>query len=178
MPAAVHLYRQKRRQEARLHGQAAVLSGGFRHRHFCLHELPDLRRGLPVRSHQDGQRIRIKPARTIRRLAPAQEGAVEVERLLPQDLPDRCHPSRCQARRSRGEKEAGAACNTISADRAGTRGPIRGLIASKHFLEAEAIELHLSNSTLLRIASADRQLWNGQAAAFDVTDFHLQGAER
>src|SRR5439155_14098024 len=48
MSAAMHLYRQERRQKARLHGQTAVLSGGVRHRHLSLHELPDLRGGLSV----------------------------------------------------------------------------------------------------------------------------------
>ena len=38
-------------------GQAAVPAEGVRHRHFGLHELPDLRRGLPVRRHQDGRGI-------------------------------------------------------------------------------------------------------------------------
>ncbi len=42
--------------------------------------------------------FRIKSARTIRRTPFPQERAVEVERLLPQNLPDRCHRSRCQAR--------------------------------------------------------------------------------
>ena len=58
MSAAVHLHRQEQGQEARLHGQAAVLSEGLRHRHLGLHELPDLRRGLPVRRDQDGHGIR------------------------------------------------------------------------------------------------------------------------
>ena len=38
-------------------GQAAVLSHALRHRYFGLHELPDLRGSLPVRSHQDGHRV-------------------------------------------------------------------------------------------------------------------------
>ena len=66
MSAAVHLHRQERRQEARLHGQTAVLSEGLRHRYLGLHELPDLRRGLSVRSDQDGQGIRAEPARAVR----------------------------------------------------------------------------------------------------------------
>ena len=59
MSAPVHLHRQEQGQEARLHRQAAVLSGGVRHRHLRLHELPDLRRGLSVRSDQDGSGIRL-----------------------------------------------------------------------------------------------------------------------
>src|SRR5436305_12428372 len=51
MSAAVHLHRQERRQKARLHGQTAVLRESVRHRHFGLHELPDLRRGVSIRSH-------------------------------------------------------------------------------------------------------------------------------
>ena len=66
MSAAVHLHRQERRQKARLHGQTAVLPEGLRHRHLGLHELPDLRRGLSVRSDQDGQGIRAESARAVR----------------------------------------------------------------------------------------------------------------
>ena len=72
MSAAVHLHRQEHGQEARLHGQAAVLSGDFRHRHLGLHELPDLRRGLSLRSDQDGQGLRAEPARALRRAPHAQ----------------------------------------------------------------------------------------------------------
>ena len=57
MPAQVHLHRKEQGQEARLHRQAAVSSGGVRHRSLGLHELPDLRRSLPVRRDQDGHGV-------------------------------------------------------------------------------------------------------------------------
>ena len=38
-------------------GKPQFYPGDVRHRHFGLHELPDLRRGLPVRRHQDGHRV-------------------------------------------------------------------------------------------------------------------------
>jgi formate hydrogenlyase subunit 6/NADH:ubiquinone oxidoreductase subunit I len=48
VPAEVHLYREEHGQEAGLRGQAAVLSGALRYRYLGVHELPDLRGGLPV----------------------------------------------------------------------------------------------------------------------------------
>jgi len=48
MPAAVHLHREEQGQEARRPRASPDLPGGLRHRHLRLHELPDLRRGLPV----------------------------------------------------------------------------------------------------------------------------------
>ena len=52
--AAMHLHRHGPRRE----GQAAAAPEGVRHRHQRLHAVPDLRRGLPVRRDQDGQRLR------------------------------------------------------------------------------------------------------------------------
>jgi hypothetical protein len=48
MPAAVHLHRQRHGQETGLRGQDANAAEGVRHRYFRLHELRNLRGGLPV----------------------------------------------------------------------------------------------------------------------------------
>jgi NADH-quinone oxidoreductase subunit I len=39
-------------------GKPQLYPATLRHRHLGVHELPDLRRGLPVRGDQDGHRIR------------------------------------------------------------------------------------------------------------------------
>jgi hypothetical protein len=46
--AQVHLHRQEQGQAGGLQGAEPVLPGHLRHRLLGLHELPDLRRGLPV----------------------------------------------------------------------------------------------------------------------------------
>jgi hypothetical protein len=61
-PPAVHLHREEQGQEAGRQRQDADLPGGLRHRHLGLHELPDLRRGLPVRRDQDGPGLRDRDA--------------------------------------------------------------------------------------------------------------------
>ena len=48
VPAQMHLHREEQRQKARLRGQAANLSNSIRYRYFCLHELPDLCRGVSI----------------------------------------------------------------------------------------------------------------------------------
>jgi hypothetical protein len=44
---------------------------GVRHRYLGVHELPDLRRGLPVRRDQDGQSLRDRDGRIVSTAAPA-----------------------------------------------------------------------------------------------------------
>ena len=46
-PKCIYIEKSQR-QKAGLRRQAAVLSGALRHRYLGLHELPDLRRGLPL----------------------------------------------------------------------------------------------------------------------------------
>src|SRR5439155_27013609 len=53
----------------------------------------------------DGQGLRTQPARTFRSTAFAKGGTLEVERLLSQNLSDRCSRGRCQAGWSRSKKE-------------------------------------------------------------------------
>ena len=64
-PQCIYIVKEQG-QEAGLHRQTAVLSDDVRHRYLGLHELPDLRRGLPVRRDQDGHGIRVEHHRPFR----------------------------------------------------------------------------------------------------------------
>ena len=98
-------------------GKPQFYPADLRYRHLRLHELPDLRRGLSVRSDQDGQGIRAKSARALRRAVVAKGRAGQVEHLLSQHSSDRGSRSRREAGRSgRGssKKEGFRRCRSSS----------------------------------------------------------------
>ena len=63
-------------------GKPQIYPARLRHRHLRLHELPDLRRSLPLRSDQDGHRFRAEHRRPLRRPAPRPQATRQVQRAI------------------------------------------------------------------------------------------------
>ena len=57
-PKCIYIEKSKTRSPIPSASRSSIRQG-LRHRYFGLHELPDLRRGLPVRRHQDGQEFEL-----------------------------------------------------------------------------------------------------------------------
>ena len=92
-------------------GKPQFYPSGLRHRHLRLHELPDLRRGLPVRRHQDGHRVRAEHRRPLRRPAAATRNNSPsptsiTTRFIPRK-PPKSMRARRRARQGRSQSQGG-----------------------------------------------------------------------
>ena len=106
VPAPVHLHREEQGQEAGLRRQAAVLSRGLRHRYLGLHELPDLRGGLPVRAIRMDNEFELQHRRPLRRTAVDQASSWQSPTSTTTRSSHRSGRRRRSARRRAGQGEA------------------------------------------------------------------------